>query len=146
MQIQTSRFGPIEIERDDILLFSKGLIGFENHRHWVLLADAGNEAVAWLQSLHDPEIALPVVSPRRFVPGYQVRIARGQLTPLEMAALDQAFVLTVLGGDSQQLTLNLKAPIIINLDRRIGRQVVTIDEQPLQLALPSAAVPLRRSA
>lgn len=147
MQINTSRFGPIEIEPEDILLFSRGLFAFENHRHWILLSDGQNDGVAWLQSLSDPEVALPTVSPRKFVPGYQVRILRSQLTPLELAALDQAFVLNVLSQNAgQQLTVNLKAPVIVNLDRRIGRQIVTVDEQPLQLALPALTLPLRKSA
>jgi flagellar assembly factor FliW len=146
MQIDTSRFGPVEIEPEDVLLFSRGLFAFENHRHWVLLADSANESVAWLQSLSDPEVALPLISPRAFVPGYRVSIGRSQLTPLELAALDQAFVLNVLNRNQGRLTVNLKASIIINLDRRIGRQVVTSDEQPLQLVLPTAAVRLRKSA
>jgi len=146
MQIHTSRFGDVDIEPEDILLFSRGLFAFENHRHWVLLADDDNDAVAWLQSLSDSEVALPMVSPRRFIPDYQVRLNRDQLTPLELAALDQAYVLTVLGRNDGKLTLNLKAPVIINLDRRTGRQVVANDEQPLQLALPSAVFPLRKSA
>jgi flagellar assembly factor FliW len=146
MEINTSRFGCVQIEPDDILLFSNGVFAFEEHRHWVLLADPNNNAVAWLQSLSDPAIALPLVSPRRFVPSYQVRLARGQLTPLELAALDHAFVLTILGKHQGEVTVNLKAPVIINLDRRIGRQVVTCDEQPLQLRLPREALPLRKSA
>jgi flagellar assembly factor FliW len=146
MQVETSRFGTVEIEPEDILLFSRGLFAFENHRHWVLLADAGNPAVAWLQSLSDPEVALPLVSPRPFLPGYRVSIGRSQLTPLELAALDQAFVLNVLNRNDDKLTINLKAPVIINLDRRIGRQVVTSDEQPLQLELPATTVRLRKSA
>jgi flagellar assembly factor FliW len=146
MQIETSRFGPVEIQPEDILLFSRGVFAFEKHHHWVLLADGYNEFVAWLQSLRDPAVALPLVSPRRFVPGYRVAIARGQLTPLELAALDQAFVLNVLNRTGGELTINLKAPLIINLDRRIGRQVVTSDEQPLQFALPTTAVRLRKSA
>jgi flagellar assembly factor FliW len=44
------------------------------------------------------------------------------------------------------LTLNLKAPLIINLDRRLGRQVITSDEQPVVLTLPSAPPLLRKSA
>jgi flagellar assembly factor FliW len=36
--------------------------------------------------------------------------------------------------------------VIINLDRRIGRQVIVSDEQPLQMRLPAPAVPLRKSA
>jgi flagellar assembly factor FliW len=80
------------------------------------------------------------------VPGYRVSIGRNQLTPLELAALDQAFVLNVVNRNQDQLTINLRAPVIINLNRRIGRQVVTSDEQPLQLVLPTAAVRLRKSA
>jgi flagellar assembly factor FliW len=146
MKIDSSRFGWVEIEPEDVLLFSRGLFAFEDHRHWVLLADGGERPVAWLQSLRDPEVALPLVSPRLFVPGYRVSIGRNQLTPLELAALDQAFVLNVLNRNQGRLTINLKAPLIINLDRRIGRQVVTNDEQPLQLVLPTTAVCLRKSA
>jgi flagellar assembly factor FliW len=127
-------------------LFSRGLIGFEEHRHWVLLADDENPAVAWLQSLSEPQTALPAVSPRRWVPGYQIHLSRHQLTPLELAALDKAFALVVVSRNEVGLTLNLRAPIIVNLDRRIGRQVITSDEQPIQLALPSPSVRLRKSA
>jgi flagellar assembly factor FliW len=65
MQVNTTRFGTVEIQPEDILLFSRGLIGFEAHRHWVLLADARNSGVAWLQSLTEPTVAVPMVSPRR---------------------------------------------------------------------------------
>jgi flagellar assembly factor FliW len=146
MLINTSRFGSVAIEPDDILLFSQGVFAWESHRHWVLLADADNAGIAWLQSLSDPQVALPLVSPRRFVPGYQVRLARSQLTPLELAALDHAFVLTVLSKNQGYVTVNLRSPVIINLDRRIGRQVIVSDEQPLQMRLPAPAVPLRKSA
>ena len=93
-----------------------------------------------------PSVALPVVSPRRFVPSYQVRVNRNQLSALELSAPDEAFVLTVVSRHEGRLTLNLKAPLIINLDRRLGRQVVTNDEQPLQLDLAPAPAAYRRSA
>ena len=146
MHIHTSRFDVVPIEPEDILLFTRGLIAFEDHQHWVLLADGENPSVAWLQSLSDPAVALPTVSPRRFVPGYRISLGRSQLTPLESAALDRAFALAVVNRNESGLTLNLRAPIIVNLDRRIGRQVITSDEQPIQLALPSSTVRLRKSA
>jgi flagellar assembly factor FliW len=147
MQIQTRHFGPVEIEVDDVLLFPRGVIALGECRHWVLLADEENSALAWLQCVTQPEIALPVVSPRRFVPDYQVRVTRGQLSPLELSQFDQAYVLAVLSRGDRELTLNLKAPVIINLGRRIGRQVITTDEQPVALELPTrVATPLRMSA
>lgn len=147
MQIQSQHFGPVEIEVDDVLLFPRGIIALEDCRHWVLLADADSASLAWLQSVTQPEIALPVVSPRRFAPEYQVRLTRGQLAPLELSQFDQAYVLAIISRSDDALTLNLKAPLLINLGRRIGRQVITTDDQPLALELTSrSAAPLRKSA
>lgn len=146
MQIITSRFGAIQIEPDDILLFPTGLPGLEQCQHWVVLADADNESLGWLQSISKPEIAMPVVSPRRFVPGYQVRVFRGELQPLQLQGLHDAQVLAVVSKNNENLTLNLKAPVIINLERRLGRQVVVNDDQPLQFILAPPRVQLRKSA
>ena len=146
MLIQTSRFGAVEIEAEDILLFPAGLIGFEDCRHWVLLADSDNDCVGWLQNIARPEIALAAVSPRRFVPDYKVRVANGQVSVLQLTDIDQAYVLTLVSKNDGRLTINLKAPVVINLDRRLGRQVVTSDDQPLQFALAPAPVLLRKSA
>ncbi len=146
MQIGTSRFGSVEIEFDDILLFPSGLIGYEDNRHWVLLADAENDAVGWLQCVAGPDLAVAVISPRRFVPEYQLRVGRSQLEPLQLTSTDQAYVLTVISKTDTHLSVNLRAPIVINLDRRVGRQVVTNDEQPLQFELAPLHAPLRKSA
>jgi flagellar assembly factor FliW len=146
MKIHTTRFGSIEIEPDDILFFRNGLLGFEDCRHWVLLADADNSAVAWLQSMQHADVAMPVVSPRRFVADYQVRLEPNDVDVLQLSSVEQAYVLGVVSRDDDVLTLNLRAPLVINLDRRIGCQVVTADPQPLQYELATLPTMLRRSA
>ncbi len=146
MKIHTTRFASIEIEPDDILFFRNGLIGFEDCRHWVLLADSDNSSVAWLQSMQHSDIALPVVSPRRFVSGYQVRLEPKDVDLLQLTTVEQAFVLAVVSRDDETLTLNLRAPLVVNLDRRIGGQVVTVDAQPMQYELATLPTSLRRSA
>jgi len=146
MQIQTTRFGPIRIESEDILFFPEGLIGLETSQQWVLLADADNSWLAWLQSTDRPAVALAVVSPRRFVPGYQLRVARRELAPLELAGLRDAQVLVVVGKNDGALTLNLKGPLVINLKGRKGRQVIASGEMPVQHELGIFRAPLRNSA
>jgi flagellar assembly factor FliW len=147
MEIETRLFGSVTVEADDIVLFPRGIVAFEDCRHWVLLGDDENPALAWLQSVSRPEVALPVVSPRRFVPDYSVRLARGQLVPLEFSPFDQVFVLNIVSRSDGDLTLNLKAPLVINLDRRLGRQIITSDEQPVALPLAiSTPTLLRKSA
>ena len=146
MKIDTTRFGNVEIEPDHLLHFPSGMLGLEDCRHWVLLADAETDGLGWLQSTVHAEIALAVVSPRRFVPDYQVRISRGELAALELADLRDAHLLAILGKGEQGITLNLKAPVVINLQRRLGRQVITNGDLPIQYPLAKQPVTLRKSA
>jgi flagellar assembly factor FliW len=146
MVIITSRFGSVRVKPEDVFTFPHGLIGLESCRRWVLLSDAENDAVGWLQSANLPETALAVISPRRFLPDYQVHVSRGQLAPLELNGIDQAFVLNIVAKNDGRLTVNLKAPLIINLNRRIGRQVVSSDDQSVQFELSAPSVKLRKSA
>ena len=80
------------------------------------------------------------------MPGYQVRIPRSELSPLAINDLRQAQVVVVVGSNGTTLTLNLKAPIVINLEARTGRQVVASGELPMQYELPSATPGLKKSA
>jgi flagellar assembly factor FliW len=146
MQIKTTRFGQIAIEPDDVLQFPAGLFGLEDCRWWVLLADAANDAVGWMQSTTRPEIALAVVSPRRFVPSYQVRVSSSELVPLGLECLSDAKVLVIVSRNEKGMTLNLKAPLVINLRYKKGKQVVTSGDQPLQFQLSETPAPSRMTA
>jgi len=135
MQVATSRFGLLEIDSQDLIAFPTGPVGLEDCRQWVLLADAENGALGWLQCTTRPEVALAVVSPRRFAPDYQFRVFRRELAPLELERADQAQVLAIVSKNERGITLNLKAPIVVNLPRRLARQVVANGDQPLQYEL-----------
>lgn len=132
MDFLTSRFGSVSIEPEDILTFSDGLIGMEDCRRWVLLADAGNTALGWLQCLDRAEVALAVVSPRRFIPDYQARVARRDMLPLGLAEPQNAQVLVIVSHHDGELTLNLKAPLVIHLADRLGRQIVARDDHAVR--------------
>jgi flagellar assembly factor FliW len=146
MQIHTTRFGFLQVDADSVIHFPAGMLGLEQCRHWVLLADAHNDAVGWLQSTSRPEVALAVVYPRRFVPQYQVRVSQSELVPLKLEEVRQAEVLVILSSNGQAMTLNLKAPLVINVERRLGRQVICNGDQPVQFGLEMERTPLRKSA
>lgn len=146
MEIETSRFGSVDIESDDVIRFPSGLVGFEELHDWVLLADAHNAALGWLQSTTRAEVAMAVVSPRRFVPEYRFRVNRSELTPLEIDGTANAQVVVIVSKNERAITLNLKAPVLINLERRLGRQVIANGEQPLQHELAAEPEQLKKSA
>lgn len=146
MWIATTRFGPIQFEPEDVIRFPEGILGLPECQDWLLLADGRNQSLAWLQSVDRPEAALCVVSPRRFVPNYQVRLPRRELEPLELEDLEAAEVLVVVSRTSGYITLNLKAPLVLNLQRGLGRQVVCYGDLPIQYVAASLTPALRKSA
>jgi flagellar assembly factor FliW len=146
MRITTTRFGQIDVAGGDVIRFPGGLPGLENCREWALLADAANDAVGWLQSTTRGDVALAVVSPRRFVPSYQVRIPRSELQPLGLTDVGDAQVVVVAARTGTTLTLNLKAPIVINVETRTGRQVVASGDLPMRHEVLPGQPPVKRSA
>lgn len=146
MDIITNRFGRFEVQADDVIRFPAGLFGFESCRDWVLLADAENDALAWLQSVERAEVAVAAVSPRRFVPKYTIRVVQRELAALELDDPKRAQALAIVGKTERAITLNLRAPVLINLEKRLGRQVVTIDDQPVQYELERGTPAFRKSA
>jgi flagellar assembly factor FliW len=144
MKINTTRFGSLTIDEADVLTFVDGLIGMEECRRWVLLADAQNSALGWLQSLDRPEVALAVVSPRRFVADYQCRVARRDIQPLGLEDVSDAQILSIVSHAAGSLAVNLKAPLVIHLAERLGRQIVARDDHAVQHILPGTA--LRKTA
>ena len=80
--LKTDRFGEISYTAEDILFFPRGIPAFENHHEWIL---AGNDenAIKWLQSLNDGNLALPVTSPDAIQPDYNARIPEDELNLLD---------------------------------------------------------------
>jgi flagellar assembly factor FliW len=146
MRIDTERFGCLEADDRQLFLFPQGLIGLETLRQWLLVPDFENPLVAWLQSASRGDRALALISPRLFVPDYRIKINRRDLEAIQLRSDDRVFVLTTLSGKPEEVTTNLRAPVIINLDRRLGCQVVTENDQPVQMRLPSSAGAPSRAA
>ena len=125
----------MEINHSDMLLMPHGLIGFETCRHWVLLSSQDNEEVAWLQSVALANVAVPVVSPRRFAPSYRAHVHQRSLSLLHLHAQDKLYVLSVVSKSGATLTANLKSPILLNASRHLAIQVIVTDDQPLAMPL-----------
>ena len=146
MDVFTTRFGLLSVQPQDEIVFEHGLIGLEDCRRWVVLTDSANPALGWLQNLDQGHIAVGVVSPRRFVPDYQLRVDRADLRTLGLATIRDAEVVVIASRQTNGITLNLRAPLVINVEKRLGCQVIAKDEHPVQYPLDLQNVKLRRTA
>jgi flagellar assembly factor FliW len=146
MDVYTTRFGTLSVPPQDELLFDQGLVGLEDCRRWVVLTDSENPTLGWLQSVELGHVALGIVSPRRFVPDYQLRVDRDDLRILQLLTVRDAEVVVIASRQPSGLTLNLRAPLVINVENRRGCQVVAKDSYPVQFSLANSTVPLLRTA
>ncbi len=146
MDVFTTRFGVLSVQPQDEIVFEQGLIGLEDCKRWVVLTDSNNPALGWLQNLDQGHIALGVVSPRRFVPDYQLRVDRADLRSLGLVTIRDAEVVVIASRQTEGLTLNLRAPLVINVEKRLGCQVIAKDEHPVQYPLDLQNLKLRRIA
>jgi flagellar assembly factor FliW len=143
MLLETARFGCVEYSARDIVLFPGGLIGFEQLHAWLLLAE---QPLVWLQAVEDSQVALPLVSPFRYVPEYRAPISAADYRELDLDPVEPVTALGVVARDRSHWTLNLRAPIIVWPNVRLGKQVVLSEEQPLRYVLPRSGGTLRKSA
>jgi flagellar assembly factor FliW len=135
VRLTTTRFGRLSFRESDILRFPYGIIGWERCCQWLLLPDSGNPAVAWLQSVDQRAIALPVVDPKRFLPALTLQLSPHQLARLPLKRPEAARALVVMSQQGYSCTLNLRAPILMDFGRRLGCQVVTTNELPVRCAI-----------
>ncbi len=135
MLVHTSRFGRFQSSQEEVIIMPAGLIGFESSRHWLIIPDQDNPDVAWLQSLAQSQVALPLVSPRKFAPDYKICVAERDLASLSIRSTDRVFVLNVVSKTGKTLTLNLRSPIVVNLSKRLAAQVISSESLPLAMPI-----------
>lgn len=126
MNIQSRRFGSIEIDDESVLTFPEGIIGFPDEHAFVLIPHNSGGFLAWLQSARSPDLALPVVSAHAFgdkypdVPVEPAAEAAGLGTNVE----DIAVLVVLCAPQGQPATVNLLAPIVVNVATRRGAQLI----------------------
>src|SRR5580704_10849969 len=137
MQVQTTRFGTIEVSDTDLVTFNEGLLGFTELRKFILLDDPNDEIFAWLQSCERPGIAFPILEPELFAEGFNPTITKGDLVSIGLLSKEgmRLFTIVTIPEDATQMTANLKAPIAINISSRIAKQVV-VQENEYQIKFP----------
>ena len=129
MLIQTKYFGEIDLTEDKIITLERGLFGFEEFKKYTILYDCEKEGganVSWFQSVDEPTLALPVMNPLLVKEDYNPVVEDELLSGIgEISEENLVILLTMtVPADIKEMSVNLKAPIIINADTRKGVQLI----------------------
>jgi len=137
MQAETRLFGTVNIPDDKIIVLENGMIGFPDMQRFALIFDAEKEdggKIKWLQSMDEPSTAFPVMDPTIIKRDYNPTINDEILKPLGKLTDDNVFVLSTVTVPKQieKMSINLKAPIVINSDTMRGAQIIVEDDLPVK--------------
>ena len=131
MKLKTTHFGIIDVNEEELIDFPEGLPGFENVKKYALIGhDAGGSPFFWLQSADNPELCFVVTDPFLVYDNYGVDVSDDDVKFLQITDANKVITLaiTVIPEDVKKTRVNLKAPILINTGKKLGKQVIQKDD------------------
>lgn len=132
MNITTKLFGEIEVDEEKMINFPQGIIGFPDLKDFLLIHDSESAGgIRWMQSIQEPAFAMPVIDPLVVSPDYNPSIEDELLKPLGDIKEENTLVLVTITvpHDIEKMTVNLKAPIVINGENRKANQIIVDDDK-----------------
>ena len=121
----------VTARRADLFTLPAGVYGFESCRTYALVP-SGREKLWWLQSADRAELVFLVADPFHYFPGYEADVPPVELAQVGVssdATLMVLVIVTLPQRDGEGPTANLRAPLVLDVDGRVGRQVVLADER-----------------
>lgn len=132
IRIKTRPFGEIEINEQQIIDFPDGIPGFDDVKKFILL-DANDEKspLKWLQAYDEPQLAFVIIRPVDFMREYELVVS---MSDLDAVGADSAehlivFAIVTIPSNPAEMTANLQGPVIINPEKRLGRQAISLSDR-----------------
>ena len=119
-------------ENKNIIIFPKGIPGFEEHTTFILEKE-DDSPIVHLESTEDKEVGFVLFPPQLYFSDYLSKVEFGpeEVESLEITAEDTVEVwaiITLCLSDISKSTVNLRAPIVINPRTNQGFQFILTDE------------------
>ena len=132
-KLDTKAFGSIDVDPRQIIKFPDGILGFPENVEFALLEDREDSPFKWLQSTIDRNLAFVLIQPEIFLKdGYSPEPAKGELEALGADSSADCLVfciVTIPENEPNKMTANLQGPILINAEKKIGRQVISSNDR-----------------
>ncbi|MCH8074293.1 MAG: flagellar assembly protein FliW [SAR324 cluster bacterium] len=129
MKVNTTRFGTIDVDEDQVVTLTEGMLGFSECGRFVMMDDEIGDPFMWMQSLEIPSLAFVVIDPAVILPSYHFSVKKEQIKGLETEDINelQVHVIVTMAANILDVTVNLQGPLVVNKEKRIGTQIVLND-------------------
>lgn len=124
MELSTKVHGDISYKQDEVITFKKGLPGFEGLTKFILFEYKENPVFSVLHSIEDENIGLFVINPFNFFKEYEINLKDETIGELLIEAESDVIIINTITLGKDSITTNLKAPIILNIKNKLGKQII----------------------
>lgn len=135
MKVLTRDFGEVEVNEEDVISFEEKIFGFEDYTDYIIIYDDEfNGEIAWLQSIEEPSLCFIISNPSLTVVGYEPHFGKDVEKTIGKGIYEY-WVIMVVKNNLKESTVNLKSPIVINLENRKAMQTILEEKQPIRYML-----------
>lgn len=115
--------------KDAIIHFEEGLIGFSDYKDFVLMENDSLAPFRLLQSIESPQVGFLVLEANTLVSNYHDLVPAREWESLGVKGKTKplAFVIVVIGSDPETSTGNFQAPLLVNYETMVGKQIILTD-------------------
>ncbi|MBN1496930.1 MAG: flagellar assembly protein FliW [Spirochaetes bacterium] len=130
--VKTRPYGEMEVREEQIIDFPDGILGFDYVKKFVLL-DTEDETspLKWLQAYDEPGLAFIVIRPIDFMREYELYISMNDIEAVGASGAENllVFAIVTIPANPSEMTANLQGPVIINPEKRLGRQAISLSDK-----------------
>ncbi|MCP5051841.1 MAG: flagellar assembly protein FliW [bacterium] len=144
MEITSKLLGQVEFSEESIIHFEEGLIGIPGNKKFILIEKEDFLPFSYLQCVDDPSFILVVISPMLVEKEFKFNIHKEDLNAIDIKDENDFSLLAIVifAKQVQDITVNLKAPILINIHTKQALQIILQNddysvEEPLIRKQPS---------
>lgn len=129
MEIKTRDFGDIAAKAEDLIKFTEGLYGFEDHTEYLILKDDPEDDILYLQSAENPDLSFVLIDPYSIINWFNPVLSEEDLKDLKVKNESELkfLVIAIIKEELKDSLVNLKSPIAINPELKIAKQVIVQD-------------------
>ncbi len=141
MQVNTTRFGTINVGEKELITFPWGIPGFEELKSYVLL-EYKDGPFQWLQSTEEASVAF-VVCPPDFI-GLVYSVPESKTSLVNLQNTEDLVILNIVSFNREKkaMRFHVRSPLLFNVAERIGYQwTMEADELKGHLTTPVGPPP-----
>ena len=137
MKINSAKLGEIEYLEDDIITLSSPLLGFPDLQDFLIISDDNSYPFLWFQSVEDADICFILIETNTFFKDYNPDIPKRELKVIAISDKKEMklFSIVVVPTDPKLSTANLRAPLVVNFEKKLAKQII-LDDDAYKIKMP----------